>query len=626
MADSFILTDGTTSFELVYDAGTQDDYKLEYGTRVQLSEPAVLMHSPDDGESLPIRAVDRDREVYLTANLPGDDWDTILDNITKIKRLVDGADSQALRYWTQGDVDRVVLRIQKDGSTNYTDLPVKFGFVDDSGVYYTTIQTKVAWKPVIMLMVAPYGEGAQITLRNDLPSSPHFVEDSNGDGLADGWTLTGSPPTVIETNRYLVGGQSQAFQAPASATDAGINLFKAVSGGEDIVAYAWVNFGSGSDDVSVILQESGATSNIIDEVRLTRSSPTTQADKVTTGAAGNNWYRVSVSGTANGSANGVQLRIRRKSTYGSTQSIFNVDACYLELNQTTVPDAWCSTSNIENRNDPDSSNEDQISYIDVWGVPGDSPALLSQSVDTSDSFSYLVVNKSRTTDGAGTFYAAHFEGEDLNLSWTDPAWQFAQTDTVLSSASAGNFTRITVPSSSANASLPFFSPDHPAGFRVFMRARVSNTALKVYMTDNDYVDFNAANTWETVDLGYVPQTAAFIDPGVGNSKLTLIIEPTSTGYYIDLDDIWVLPVTDDGFMLLNWTGGLVLTTDATQKINYTSGGAFIPALGSLFTILPFETQRLVFITYASDNTYSLDDAIEVTLTVTPRARHLLGTI
>jgi hypothetical protein len=53
MADSFILTDGTTSFELVYDAGTQDDYKLEYGTRVQLSEPAVLMHSPDDGESLP---------------------------------------------------------------------------------------------------------------------------------------------------------------------------------------------------------------------------------------------------------------------------------------------------------------------------------------------------------------------------------------------------------------------------------------------------------------------------------------------------------------------------------------------------------------------------------------------
>jgi hypothetical protein len=622
MADSFKVTDGTTEIELIYAAGSQEEYKLQYGTRVSVPEPAVLVHQPDDGESQPIRAVDRDREMYLTMNVPGDDWDAVIDAVTRLKRMVDGAHSQALRYWTIGDVDRVVLRVQKNGSANYTDLPIKWGFVDDSTAYYTSIQTEIGWQIVVMLVVAPYGEGAPITLRNDLASSPHFIEDSNSDGLADGWTLFGTS-AALNTTRYLIGGQSQSLNVSASGSEYITSDVVSASAGLDAVGYIWICEPTETAD-PVSLRLLNGSSTLITSVTFNPSSPTGY-DKTATGANGDTWYRYTVSGN-NGGVTGFRLQVLRDGGAASATGTYYLDAAYLEIDQTVVPEAWCSTTSIENRHDPDSSNEDQINYIDIWGVPGDSPAMLSQSIQAGGSHAYLVVNRCRDATGSGDYYFAHIEGETTSVTSPDGGWALNQSVQSLSTASGGQYRRIEVPSTSENAFLSFSIGDYSEGFRAFMRARISNTALKIRMADNDYVEFNASSTWETIDLGYAPNDIARNAIGGGNDKLKLTIEPTSAGYYIDIDEFLVFPATTDGLLIVEWTGVLLLTIDSTYGVAYTSGAQTAPTLGSLYSILPAEPQRLVYMTYAADNSYDLDDTLDVTFTITPRTRHLLGAI
>jgi hypothetical protein len=620
MADSFILTDGTTSFELVYDAGTQDDYKLEYGTRVQLSEPAVLMHSPDDGESLPIRAVDRDREVYLTANLPGDDWDTILDNITKIKRLVDGADSQALRYWTQGDVNRVVLRIQKDGSTNYTDLPVKFGFVDDSGVYYTTIQTKVAWKPVIMLMVAPYGEGAQITLRNDLASSPHFVEDSDGDGLADGWVSVNVPTTLTSNvSNYLVGGRSQ--QVVGDSLE-GIESDVVTATTPSIAAYAWIRPYGGA--VSFRIKDS--TGNVVTKV-LTDGDTGSVSDKTTVSLNGTTWYRVSYSGTLTG--NNPQIQVLSNVNGGA----FLVDACYLQTGTTTIPDAWCSTSSIENRNDPDAGNEDQISYFDVWNVPGDVNALGNWDIDVGTLAEIYHIYQVARPDA---WQVQHWiESSDFSAStWSSGT---GTTNNHYSRLPTGQNT------GTIEEELDF---EHLAKqpLRIYAIARSSSTTPTVrvdiaagakgvageVLVGTEDVSATATNTWELRDLGLVNLTGA-VD---GSVNLTVRVEVEgNSGQTTDIDAIILAPAGDESVVVraVDRSGAAATSVDieidgTKRRIKESVVGLDTPFNGSLWYLRNSVMNRFIFMLTAQDTQIEVDATADIQLTVTPRARHLLGTI
>ncbi len=54
--------------------------------------------------------------------------------------------------------------------------------------YLVKVITVNFYVVTIKLVLAPYGEWTStISLQNDMLSSPHFVEDSNSDGLADGW-------------------------------------------------------------------------------------------------------------------------------------------------------------------------------------------------------------------------------------------------------------------------------------------------------------------------------------------------------------------------------------------------------------------------------------------------------
>ena len=131
------LSDGTVTVDLIYDPGTQDEYALHYGLNIGLEETIVLQHVPDFGESRPVRAEDPDRTVFAGLHVLGTDIDSVENSVIALKRWVDGANQQALAYHMDGIVDEIVFTIKPDGGTNATENSVKWGFVDDSGAFYS---------------------------------------------------------------------------------------------------------------------------------------------------------------------------------------------------------------------------------------------------------------------------------------------------------------------------------------------------------------------------------------------------------------------------------------------------------------------------------------------------------
>lgn len=653
MAYSVILSDGTTSYQFVYNPSSQTDFKMYYGMKVSTGEPEALWHSPDSDERKLIRLVDQPGTIFITQTVKGGGaWDNVINNVTDISRMV----KQAAQYQTDGNVNRVYVRIQPDGATRYTDYEVIYGHVDASGSYYKSVDVlnAEATGVVLSLNVRAYGEGAPITLRNDLSSSPHFVQDSNGDGLADGWTLTGTPPTAIETTKWLVGGKSQSFQAPTTG-DAGINKFKGgLSGGESIVAYAWINFGSGSDSVYVMLQESGATTNLIQEKQLTRANPLATADKSMVDSAGATWYRVVLSGTAHGSATGVQLRIRRKSADAATISVFNVDATYLQTGTTTAPDAWCSTSAIQNRNDPastSSATEAQINYLDVWGVPGDSDAVVKTSV-TLGSVSRTTIMASRHSDGE--ILAANvdhwIESDELTTVSASGTWSTGtgtsdnhyQRFTEGGSPGANSRAYISLTGSSARALLKY-----PR--RIFALARSSSTtsqfvgvstvAGELNLTDKTKTSDTGTgvatvNTWELLDLGLINGYGLMPSaPPIDAEQevfINIYVQSAPSSSTNDIDAL-LLPVLGDEFAI--WvgkeetrsSGGEIIFDGTAKAVVSAASGIYEQPTGGLWYAAAGKMNRYVFAVVDSDNVFAIADTMSVSFTVYPRTRHLLGT-
>lgn len=654
MAITVQITDGTTTFDLVYDASTQPYYHSRKGLSLVSEDTDVLQHQPDDGEPSPIRGNDRDRTVFLTKDVLGTTQDEVLNKIAALKRFIDGKDQQALRYWTNnGDVDRVGLKIQLENATNYTLNPIKWGHVDDSGSHYTAAaqNTGYAIGILVTLHLTAYGEGAAITLRNDLPSSPHFIEDSNADGFADGVSTAFTAPTnkTLSTgaNPWLIGGSCQYFKVDAT-NNSGIFLGSVTaSSSTDAVAFVWVYAAASADPLRLILTDGSATTV---EQKIFDPSSIADYDKTATDAGGRTWYRYSMSGQ-NAAAN-FRIYIYRAAASATFASEYYIDGAYLEINQTVVPDSWCSTSAIRNRYDPVTANPERINYVDVWGVPGDSDALVNTSVTcTAVTGSKDTVLASRWTDGK-------VNAADI-LHWVDSAdmaWLIlsgTQGTTNDASRAGGSYLRHTAdPSSVDNANLnisvgsdfaelaKFMSVPH----RVFLITRTSSTAT-TYQIDADWGftsaggvanSVNAANTWELLDLGYLnPLETAISDfSQVANgATITITVVPGATSATVDADAILLIPAVTDGWCVVS---GTTIAADATYVTQFigTLGvalggrdGSLPGRAGSIWTIPPGNRMsRYVFAaTNDSSNVHHLTDAFTVSLTVYPRTRHLLGT-
>jgi hypothetical protein len=105
--------------------------------------------------------------------------------------------------------------------------------------------------------------------------------------------------------------------------------------------------------------------------------------KAVVGAGGLTFYRYSLSDDGDPARSNANVRVGvvRHTDDANVTGAYYVDGLYIEVsgeNSTTPPDAWMSSRNLDNRNDIQSTSqatENYLNYIDVWGIPGDAPAL-----------------------------------------------------------------------------------------------------------------------------------------------------------------------------------------------------------------------------------------------------------
>ncbi len=160
-------------------------------------------------------------------------------------------------------------------------------------------------------------------------------------------------------------------------------------------------------------------------------------DKTAISPGGSKWYRYVLSddGSPSRGAVNVRLRIFRDSGDATTAATVWVDNAYVEIEGTngiTAPDAWMSARNIDSRGDiqtTSSATENFLNYWDVWGVPGDAPALVKTKIDWT------------TVDaGLDRIYVGKIEDGDLlaadEVHWIDDA-------AFTTSESGGTWTEVT---------------------------------------------------------------------------------------------------------------------------------------------------------------------------------------
>ena len=627
------------------------------GLTLNTGQPKTRWHEPDVGDVRLISNEDSDRQCIVTVAVLGSDIadeDDVQNAIVDLRRYI----REARRAEQTGDTDDVYLQLQKDGATNAVNHRIKNGWVDDSQSHYigARLNTDVAVDVRINLVLAPYGESTStITLQNHMFSSPHFVEFSGG--LAHGWNETGGGTVTpsISSSSWLIGGQGQAFIATSGASDQGLYCDTITCTTSNYIhGFVWVaaNSAGNQDQVKIILKDGAGTALVSKTF-----NPTTPVgyDQTATDKGSNNytWFRYSFiddGSPVRGAAN-CFIQIVRASGDASNGITCFIDGTYLDVNPptTTIPDAWMSSMAIDNRNDIQTTSqatENYLNYIDVWGVPGDAPAL----VQTQIKYSSLASNTNRIYIGRNTdgrilaadqihwLESDEFTNAGGALTWSTGSgtsdnhyWHGAY------SASVGS--RYVTKSGDAGRALAAVQK------RVYGLIRVNDITIRVSVQVNvgynlftsEDKTLNAINTWELVDFGLmngmgvvthdVPDTA---NPDV---NFEIIFEDLGAGDTVDFDAFLLIPV--DEFLITRAVSPAFTTADTwyirptyQDFLSDDRGHIEQGTLGSFWYLPPGNktTRFIIASQLSSDRTFPLANQSTVTLTITPRTRHLLGTI
>ena len=645
------ITDGVTTFDLVYDAASQPNYHARKNLRLVTEDTDVLQHRPDNDSPVPIRAIDLDSTVFLTKDVLGDTVDEVLNKIAEIKRFVDGKNQQALRYWTDGDVNRVDLKLQRQSATNYTLHPIKWGHVDDSEAHYTAEaqNSQYAIGILVTLHLTPHGEGVSFPLRNDLPNSPGMLQGTGG--YAYGLSAVGTPSPSLNTTRWLIGGQSQAIITDASTAEGYTTEYVTAATDDPFSAFVWISANdTGNDIIKMTVQVGGASNYTQKEFN---PSSVTGYDKTVTDSAGNAWYRYSFSddgSPARGSTN-VRFRIARELVNATQATTFFTDGLYIHVGDDTIPDGWCSTSSIQNRNDftaTSSTTQARINYIDVWGISGDSDALITTTTNGTITGTKDALLAARMTDGAVSVAGIGHWTDSGNMTWTLTTGSNSSPSDA--SRAGGGYTRYTAaatpadgqlnvfPAVGSDAYLDFFSISH----RLFLIARSSRAATSfewatypgIVKVGGQSASFNAANTWELIDVGYILAIdKATYDNFTASavSGLPITVTPGAGSATVDVDAALILPAGAGEYCVIsNASVGSDIVIVGSEKTAIPAGAfSDAPSIGGSFWTIPAGNRmsRLIFgATNSETNVHHITDTLDVSLTVTPRTRHLLGTI
>lgn len=641
MSAIFSIMCGSNVIPLVYNPTTQPAYRLQYNGRFEIEETRVLLHTPDFGPALPIRGFDDNRGVFFNLDVGADNvtgspicqgFDSPLGAVTLLKRLVDGQNQQALRHHVEKDVDEVFLRVQLDGATNYTDHSILWGFVDDGGAYYDEFGkgSQVAHNATIFLRLEPYGMGAKETLPCGVANGD-FTEFTGG--LADGFSLVGTPTPVQSTSSYLINGSSQRIVTvlPNEGID---SPTVAITGTQDIIAYVWVLNTTIGSNITIDLRK-GAGS--LDSAVLTFNDTNEVSDKSQIDTNGDLWYRVPVS--ANTTGGSVFLRVTAS---GVAENMF-LDGLYIGVGIDSVPSAWLGGCVITNRADGASRN-----YIDIWGVAGDAPALVTHKITLSnmstDKRNFIIA---RGIDGTVPVADQPTWLEDDNFDDTPGDWS-----TVIDAGrSDGQYIRYTQPAGTGDTTTATFTDaTTPTSIELTATTRAVYGIVKVSSTVDTFIELDVTtpaqifdkqirqevNTtgWELIFLGVLNGKGIITDNGLTASQpLTFEFTIDATlGVTVDIDALVLYPIDDD-YLLgsladdLGNAGELWAQGEFKRVITSANGQREPTIIGRAWTLEPGNVvNRLVYTFQELDNEHFLDDTMTIEYEVIPRTRHLLGTV
>jgi hypothetical protein len=368
------------------------------------------------------------------------------------------------------------------------------------------------------------------------------------------------------------------------------------------------------------------------------------------GPLGNNWYIFHVSGT-NAAAN-AKLSIDSADGNG----IFYIDNAYLQIGTTTAPKAWASSAALKNRYDPaatTAATRQQINYLDVWGVPGDAPALVKNTI-TIPAVSRSTIIASRHTSGVydATAVRSWIESDEFTTTAGTGAW----SDVVDAARTDAHYTRYTEkagagPYSAARATILMTGSTArafaKAPRRVFGILRASTVDIKFLLLSGiagvnlsnpktaTGVSVSAINTWEFVDLGIINAKGLLPDVVTTDAdqevSVSVQVSGTSASSTCDIDALMIF-VAQDEFAI--WVGvedtkaaGGNIIFDGTEKAVISEGSAiYESALGGLWYLHPNVTNRLLLAIAGTDDAHVLADTLTLSLFIIPRTSHLLGTV
>lgn len=654
MADLVQLTDGTKTIDLAFSPGVQEDYRLHHGMSIR-PETRPLWHQADDYPPELVDLVDENRVATLTLLVDGSSRDAVLDKLTTLKRWVDGANQQAARFWMRGDVKRIVLKVKRDGATNATLHPVIYGIVDDAASHWsgTAYVGGVASDVVVTLFLAPYGEAeTPIVLRNRLPSSPHMIEDSDANGTPD--SITGvNAPTITHAGAHSLIGSHSVRVVTNNSSSQGI-ISAAVPGAIGAGWHAKVYIATETSDPLTIAVTNDSITTVYASVTHNPSNPTgyVRAHPPTNGHL--TWYEYRLGGVIPSGSSGALLRVLRPAANATQASTFYVDGMYIDVAAGAVaPEAYSSSRMINNRNDPSNTNPNQINYLDVWGIPGDAPALVDiQLAWTNITGGKALLYAGRVTDGE--ILASQIAGWIESNSFGTPL-AFAASWSTGTGSSNDHYFRLTQNGSgtpgdgqisvtiSGDAARRLLAQP----LRVFGRCRSSSTATRFKLNisppggdvlNSEQIGIKTVNQWELVDFGLLNAQgrAPFSVPDTSEPDVDIFFSilnlPANSSATADFDALILIPTEE--FAIIDFfntfsTGASAYIRGTKKDALLSNHGVVAPArLGTMFELEPGPVMNRIRFAIAdrSSNLHTLSDAANVTLTITPRTRHLLGTI
>jgi hypothetical protein len=319
---------------------------------------------------------------------------------------------------------------------------------------------------------------------------------------------------------------------------------------------------------------------------------------------------------------------------------------YLQTGTTTAPPAFASSAALKNRYDPaatSAATRQQINYLDVWGVPGDAPALVKQTFafSTSTVGEGLMVGKVDIPSSLVSYglYQTVKDSADMTegVSWT----------TTSSSA-------ISIGSSYLS------TPNPPSGVGTlvvgdevrYLKNFVGLVYLLCHKThDSGSIAVTASHGAETITIGTASpaniNTWSFVEVGsiniTGTSKdfndLEIYMTASGSSGVVSIDALLIFPTNE--FLIANYINentffGQFMTLDGIEEYVWGSfapiGYTQVHPLGTMWKLTPGPAiTRYVYFRAGTQSTslpepYAIANTTAVTLTVTPRTSHLLGTI